>query len=43
MAAVETTSPNKAAYIMESFLGVFMSYFSIHQGLALEVAGFHHP
>ena len=35
MAAVEITSSKKAPYIMESFLGVFMSYFSIHQRFGL--------
>ena len=30
VAAVEVTGPNETAYIMESFLGVFMSYLSIH-------------
>ena len=29
------TRPDKAVYIMESFLGVFMSYFSIRQGFDL--------
>ena len=35
MAAVEIASPDEAAYIMESFLGIFMSYLSIHQGFGL--------
>ena len=43
MAAVEVARPNETAYIMESFLGVFMSYLSVYRGLALEVAGIHHP
>ena len=39
MAAVEVAGPNETTYIMESFLGVFMPYLSIHQGLAFEAAG----
>ena len=35
VAAVEVASPNETAYIMESFLGVFMSYLSVHQGFGL--------
>ena len=35
MAAVEVARPNETAYIMESFLGIFMSYLSIHQGFGL--------
>ena len=35
MAAVEVALPNETAYIMELFLGVFMSYLSIHQGVGL--------
>ena len=35
VAAVEVARPNEAAYIMESFLGVFMSHLSIHQGFGL--------
>ena len=31
----EVAGPNEATYIMESFLGVFQSYFGIHQGLCL--------
>ena len=35
MATVKVAGPNKATYIMESFLWVFMSYFGIHQGFGL--------
>ena len=35
MAVVEVASPNETAYIMESFLGVFMSYLSVNQGFGL--------
>ena len=35
VAAVEVASPNETAYIMESFLVVFMSYLSVHQGFCL--------
>ena len=35
VAAVEVAGSNKTAYIMESFLGLFMSYLSIHQGFCL--------
>ena len=35
VAAVEAAGPNETTYIMESFLGVFMSYLSVHQGFDL--------
>ena len=35
VAAVEVASPNETAYIMESFLGFFISYLSVHQGFGL--------
>ena len=35
MAAVEVARPNETAYIMESFLGVLMSYLSIHREFGL--------
>ena len=35
VAAVEVAGPNETAYIMETFLWVFMSYLSIHQGFGL--------
>ena len=35
MAAIEVARPNETAYIMKSFLGVFVSYLSIHQGFGL--------
>ena len=35
VAAAEVASPHETAYIMESFLGVFMSYLGIHQGFGL--------
>ena len=43
MAAIEVARPNETAYIMKSFLEVFVSYLGVHQGLALEAAGVHHP
>ena len=43
VAALEITSPNKAAYIMESLLGVFPLYFSIHPGMGLRGRRGHHP
>ena len=39
MAAVEVAGPNEIAYIVESFLGVFMLYLSIHQGFGLRGRG----
>ena len=35
MATIEVARPNETAYIMKSFLGVFVSYFSVHQGFGL--------
>ena len=35
MATVQVACANKATYITESFLGVFMSYLGIHQGFSL--------
>ena len=35
MAAIEVARPNETAYIMKSFLGVFVSYLSVHQGFGL--------
>ena len=35
MAATEVAHPNETAYIMESFLGVFMSYLRANQGFGL--------
>ena len=35
MAAMEVAHPNESAYIMKSFLEVFVSYLSIHQGFCL--------
>ena len=35
MAAIEVARPNETAYIMKSFLGVFVSYLSVHQGFCL--------
>ena len=35
MAAIEVAPPNETAYIMKSFLGVFVSYLSVPQGFGL--------
>ena len=35
VAAIEVARPNETAYIMKSFLGVFVSYLGIHQGFGL--------
>ena len=35
MAAIEVARPNETANIMKSFLGVFVSYLSVHQGFGL--------
>ena len=35
VAAVEVAGPNETAYIMESYLGVFMLYLTINQGFGL--------
>ena len=35
MATIEVAGPNETAYIMKSFLGVFVSYLGIHQAFGL--------
>ena len=39
MAAVGNSGPNETTCIMESFLGVFMPYLSMHQGFGLRGRG----